>query len=178
MNARGHCLAAWGIAAAAAILAGLVLWLPAHSLQRSGIARAETLQLERRQLRRDAARLDALQTEVRAMRESHPEIGDFLQGESPAIVAADLQRQVEDLIEAHTGHVISMQPLDEPGDELFPRATVKVQMYANVETLQKILYALETGRPRLFLDDVLIWRRNPEQLEVRLHVTGYVWTTT
>ncbi len=185
LSPRQHALAALGLTLLLGLLAWATLILPAHLLQRNQTERSAALLFQLQKMRQAADRLHTLQQEVAKLRQHREHQGEFLQGDTHSIAAAELQRTVKSLIQRHGGYIISTLPLDAQDDGTYPSVTVKVQMHAKVEQLQKVLYELETGQPRLFLDNVVLGRRHPsnfsnnqydqDQLEVYFDVTGYLY---
>jgi general secretion pathway protein M len=86
--------------------------------------------------------------------------GYYLNGGTDALAAAALQDQVSTLVDANGGALRSMQPLAGVDEQGFRRITVRVEMTATIEPLFETLYALETGMPVLFVENLDIQSRH------------------
>jgi len=108
-----------------------------------------------------------------------------LQGVSATLAAASLQERVKSFTEAAGGSLVSTQVLEsEPVGE-FQRVSVKVRMSGSTAGLQKSLHALESGKPILVIDDLLVTSRQTtsrrrgqehpqlKQLDVQYRVSGF-----
>ena len=84
----------------------------------------------------------------------------YLQGASEALVSADLQNRVKTVVQGNGGVLNSTQILDATSEEGFRRVAVRVRMSGGSEALYKVLYALETERPFLFVDNIDINARS------------------
>jgi general secretion pathway protein M len=109
----------------------------------------------------------------------------YLRSEKEALASAELQQHVKRVINRSGGQLVSTQVLPSQRAELATVATVRVNMRGDIQALQKVLYALETGRPMLFLDKLSVRggarRRLPAgaskktmQLTVRFDASGYI----
>ncbi|HET6159922.1 MAG TPA: type II secretion system protein GspM [Dongiaceae bacterium] len=84
----------------------------------------------------------------------------YLSGGTDALAAVALQDRVRDLVDANGGNLRSMQPLLGVDEQGFRRITVRVEMTATIEPLFETLYALETGMPVLFVENLDIQSRS------------------
>jgi general secretion pathway protein M len=84
----------------------------------------------------------------------------YLQGASEALVSADLQNRVKTVVQGNGGVLNSTQILDATSEEGFRRVAVRVRMSGGSEALYKVLHALETERPFLFVDNIDINARS------------------
>lgn len=132
-------------------------------------------------LERAAAMRPALTKHIEDFEKQRASQGYFLAGSTDALAAAGLQDQVQALITENGGAVQSMQSM--PGvDELgLTRITLRVQMTGTTETMLDVLYALESGSPILFIDDVNVQNRDAietgtdaDQLMIALALSGYL----
>jgi len=106
----------------------------------------------------------------------------FLMNTGPALAAAEIQGIAKSLIDAGGGRLISMQVAPYRDEDGYRRITVNVQFSSRMAGLRKILYAMETVRPYLLLDNVSIRSQsrggrdaspgNPE-LVAQFDVSGY-----
>jgi general secretion pathway protein M len=90
-------------------------------------------------------------------------LGYFLKGSTDALAAAGLQDRVNDLIAGKGGTLQSIQPMPGVEEQGLMRITLRVQMTGTTETLFDVLYALESGSPVLFVDNLDIQNRGSLQ---------------
>jgi general secretion pathway protein M len=123
-----------------------------------------------------------LQQRLNALRSSRAAQDMYLRNPTPTLAAAQLQERVKQVIAANQGTLLSTQIMPEKSEGKLMQVTVKVAMRGTIDTLQKVVYALEGGRPFLFLDDVFIraysLRRGNQtavsEMEIRFDVSGYL----
>lgn len=109
---------------------------------------------------RTAAMRPALVKQMKDFAAQRKSQGYFLTGSTDALAAASLQDRVHDLIADKGGTLQSIQPVPGVEEQGLMRITVRVQMTGLTETLFEILYALESGSPILFIDDLDIQNRD------------------
>lgn len=125
-----------------------------------------------------------LEARLAALRQARFSTGRFLEGGGTELVAADVQNKVKSLIDANGATLKSMQILPAQEEDIFRKVTVRVNMSANTEALQKIFYALETANPYLFLDNADIRSQRSRarrgrsvsqgELQIRFDLYGYM----
>jgi general secretion pathway protein M len=114
----------------------------------------------------------------------------YFKGTTHAIAAAKMQDYVKQLIEGNGGRLNSIQVLpgsegrDKEKENEPPGMTIRVQMSGGTETVQKVLYALESSQPRVFVDNLYLHGRGSyqylqgksagDQLDIRFHLTGFI----
>ena len=86
----------------------------------------------------------------------------FLRSGAPALSAAEAQEAVRSIVEANGGKLITMQAPSSREEGRHRQITVNVQLTANIQALRRILHAIETATPYLFI----------ENLTIRSQVTG------
>lgn len=113
--------------------------------------------------KRLAASREPLANAIKKVREASPDNAYYLSQASPNLAATDLQQQVRSAIESNGGSLTSTQilPVSQQGN--FSRVAIRVQMTGDVPVLQKMLYALETAQPLLFIENVQIRGRTIRQ---------------
>lgn len=114
---------------------------------------AETLALRDRYVALAAAG-PGIDAKAASLREEGDGEAAYLQGASEALVSADLQNRVKTVVQANGGVLNSTQILDATSEEGFRRLAVRVRMSGGSEALYKVLYALGTERPFLFIDNI------------------------
>jgi hypothetical protein len=103
------------------------------------------------------------------------------------LAAAQLQNRVKRIVTRNGGSIGSLQTLPPQKERDLERVSIRIQMTAGIQQLQKIFHAFENGRTHLFVDDVNIrvqktrrTRRRRKQpvvderiLSVRLNLFGF-----
>ena len=86
----------------------------------------------------------------------------FLRSGAVALSAAEATEAVKTIIEQNGGKLVTMQAPTSRDEGRFRQITVNVQLTANIQALRRILHAIETTTPYLFI----------ENLTIRSQVTG------
>ncbi len=194
---KGACILAW--TAALIIPAALIFGIGWPWLEHVGNLEQEIENLDDQMARyqRLLLTLPGLQTELDQVR-SNKDVKDFyFAAKTPALAGAQLQREVQKMVNASGGRVVSTQLLASAEDEQPPKVRVRAQIQGKTEALLEVLYQLEEARPFLFVDQIsvrstasrTVAKRNPRsrgrsrhrsvrrqpqgQLTVRLDVFGY-----
>lgn len=135
--------------------------------------------------------VDALRSELKNIRTDGATSGTFLKTESASLAAADLQGRISRLVKSVDGQLTSTQPMPDTGRESFQKVVVRANMKVTTQGMVTIVHRLESGRPYLLVDNVVI-RRNvrpnvrtrrrvrkkrpgADLLDVRFDVYGYLW---
>ena len=146
-------------AIAAVLLVALValpLWL-AHRHYN------EALQdMDRRLMRyeRLAAARPALERKLEAVRAMDSR-KYFLKASAASLSSAELQERVRQFVEAAGGRIVSVQ-VGQPRDEgRFRQVPVTLQLNAHTQALRKILLALESSEPYIFVDSLMVRAQVP-----------------
>ena len=133
-----------------------------------------------------ATRQVALEKRLETVRRSI-NLGELtLRAGSATLAAADLQEQVKAAVQAAGGSLTSTQILEPEKVSSFDRVSVNVRMTGTTPAVQEILYALESGRPVLVVDDLLVVTRRTaarlgnrqtvkqqDRLDVRFKVSAF-----
>ncbi len=107
----------------------------------------------------------------------------FLKSASPALVAAELQEQARTIIDANGGKLSSSLTLPHKDDGVYRQVSIALQLTAPLSAIKAMLYALESARPYLFIDNFSIrapynvgmrteFATEPD-LVVQFNLTGY-----
>ena len=107
----------------------------------------------------------------------------FLKASTASLSAAEVQDRVRQFIESAGGRVISVQ-MGTPRDEgRFKQVPVTVQANANIMVSRRILHALETNEPYLFVDSLVVRAQVPPgykpppgfepEMFIQIEVSGY-----
>ena len=112
----------------------------------------------------------------------------FLGQKSRDLAAADLQRLLGLLIDETGATLVSTQVLPGTDDEsVFPEITIKVYMRGAIESFRQLLYRFDSGQPLLFVDNLLVQkrqrgderaRRDAGQLDIRFDVSAFIYQAT
>ena len=129
-----------------------------------------------------AAEEPAVRERLEAFKQRNQGSELYLKGETPTLAGAELQERVKSVVESSGGTLVSTQTLPEAEEEGLVRVSVKVRMRGDVEGVQRVIYGLETGRPLVFLENVLVRSRvvrrrgvvNVSELDISFDVTGYM----
>jgi general secretion pathway protein M len=175
-----------------AVLAGGALYL---LLDQSLLARYRFYRdrLEQQQgllerLQRVAASREPIQQLIGAIQQDRNVVGQYLPQSAPALAAADLQQKVKTVIEAAGGTLQSTQALPAVDEGGVVRVTISVAMNGETDSLRRVLHALETQTPLLFVDNLQVFARENRprlasgrfadyvrmQLNVQFDVSGYL----
>jgi len=193
----GSCVLAW--ASALAIFAALALGIGWPWVEQVANLEREIASLDDQtsRYRRLIQTLPALREELDKVR-SNEDVKDFyFKAKTPALAGAQIQREVQKIVNASGGRLVSTQVLASDENEQPPKVRVRAQIQGKTDALMDILYDLEKARPFLFVDQMSVRstarrtvagrnpgvrgrqrrrsiRRQPEgQLTVRLDVFGY-----
>ncbi len=115
----------------------------------------------------------------------------YLKSKTRTLAAAELQDRVKRVVESEGGHLISTQILqaedESKNKNTPPRITIRIQMTGSVETVQKVFYTLESGQPRLFIDNAYLRVKSPylvgsnkpqtDQLDIRFTLYSFLQET-
>lgn len=124
----------------------------------------------------------ATQEEVRlALEQVQKKAGrqHFLMNTGAALAASEIQGIAKSLIGASGGKLISMQVVPFRDEGGYRRVAVNVQFSSHTIGLRKILYAMETVRPYLLLDNVSIRSQargastSDPELVIQFDLSGY-----
>lgn len=80
----------------------------------------------------------------------------FLRSGAAALSAAEAQEAVRAIVESNGGRLITMQAPSSREEGRYRQVTVNVQLIANIFALRKILNAIETNTPFLFVDNLMV----------------------
>ncbi|WP_051302553.1 type II secretion system protein GspM [Sedimenticola selenatireducens] len=176
-----HCLLSWSLLLLVLLLLFLLVVLP---WQRQNATYDETLrdwQVRLQQFREKTEDRAALEAQLNDPGHDASVRTDYLRGSTPALTGAELQQKIKTMVEATGGQLLSTQLVLPSGEEArVPKVSVKVRMIGDTADLLKTLYAIESSRPILFVEDVAVRsaRKRPselsEMLNINLTVVGYM----
>ena len=107
----------------------------------------------------------------------------FLRGGATSLSAAEAQEAVRAIIEQNGGTLITMQAPTSRDEGRFKQINVNVQLTATIQSLRRILHAIEGNTPYLFVENLMIRSQSAAQhrplpgqepqVFVHFDVTGY-----
>ncbi len=145
-----------GAVAVLALLVALPIWL-AHRHYDTALD-----DLDRRLSRyeRLAAARPALERKLVAVRAMDSR-RYFLKASAASLSSAEMQERVRQFVEAAGGRIVSVQ-VGQPRDEgRFRQVSVTLQLNASTPVLRKILLALESSEPYVFVDSLMVRAQVP-----------------
>jgi general secretion pathway protein M len=126
-----------------------------------------------------------LETQLATLKRRGPSTGGYLEGASDTLAAAKLQNRVKGVVANSGGEIKSSQILPPSDDANHHAINIRVQLSADIASLQAIFHALESENAFLFLDNVDVRRQRARRrrknkpaddgrLTVRFDVSGDV----
>lgn len=127
--------------------------------------------------------------QLQAQREQAARVPGFMAEASPERATAALVQRLETAVaDASPGNrscaIINRSPMTDAGQQRFPRAVVRARLRCGGPELAAVLHALESGSPRLFVDNLNLLANqyfpDPEAaeqgvgLDVTFDLIGYV----
>lgn len=107
----------------------------------------------------------------------------FLKASAASLAAAEIQERARQFVESQGGRLISVQVAQPKDGGRFRQVTVTVQANANIHATRKILHAIESGEPYLFVDSLTIRAQVPAgfkpapgfepEMFIQLDVSGF-----
>lgn len=190
---KGACILLWGLVIL--IPAGLVVGGGWPWLERMGILEREiaTAEDQLTQYQRLIASLPGLQAELKQVLSNEDVKAFYYDAPTPQLVAAQMQRELQDMVKEAGARLISAQILSANTEERPPKVSIRTQLQGETEALLDLLFRIEQARPFLFVDQLSVRasarraaRRNPRlrarrapvqanrnELTIRLDISGY-----
>lgn len=106
----------------------------------------------------------------------------FLPGATEGQAAAALQDVIKAAVGSADARADSIQALEATADGALTRITMRVRLSADTKSLQRLLHALEAGRPVVLLDGLYVRARSfradaqERNLDLRFDVIGFAQT--
>lgn len=85
----------------------------------------------------------------------------YLKGATPALASAELQDLAKSSIENNGGRILSTQAMANKEDGGYRQIAATIQMSMTIQNLRRVLYALETKEPYLFVDSLVVRSQVP-----------------
>lgn len=158
MNGRRHMALAWGLLITIIATAAAIVWLPL--MDEAARNRTRILSLEDRITKIQGLASTQIQLK-RALDDMRRSIGSenskqFFVAKSPTLGAADLQRRIQEILTAKNVRQISSQPLNATDVNDFHKLQVTVNFSGSLRAIHDVLYDLEFGQPRIFIEQLLV----------------------
>ncbi|HUL11135.1 MAG TPA: type II secretion system protein GspM [Methylococcaceae bacterium] len=148
----------------------------------------QDLEFRLQRFRKVAAEKDHWLARLEEIKQRGKDKEEFVSGNTAALASADLQTMIKKTVTDAGGELISTQVIPERKEQQFTRIAVKVRMTGSTVVLRDVLYALETGNPILFIENLNLrpirigqMRRPgakaasvPDNLSVDFDVVGYM----
>ncbi len=179
-------LSALGILATVIVVLGLLVIMPFMYLSTfSNNVEARALTIKRMQLQ--AARISkSLQGKKQQAEQAGQGDKLLLSGDTTGIAGANLQRMVTDLVARNKGQSRSFQVLSPEKEKNLTRISMSLSIEVDVDSFQRILHALETSAPLIFVEDIVVQTKEnsngignslqKQRLDVTMKLSGYLAT--
>ena len=146
------------ILAAFAVIAAVVV--PFYLLNRHYDAALADLGDKHDRYKRIAGSRASATAQLEAMRAMEPR-KSFLRSGAPALSAAEAQEALRTIIESNGGKLITMQAPVAKEEGHYRQLTVNVQLTGTIFALRKILNAIESNQPALFVENLQLRSQVP-----------------
>lgn len=155
---------------------------PLFGAYRNSVISAEKLRTAIDHIRNNRANTAALEAEIAQLRSHEQTAPGFLRSTNPALAAVELQEHLKGVVTSVDGELLSTQILPPRKEANTQCITLRGEMIADIDELHKAIYALESGSPMLFLDNIEISPRPisgpngttiESSLDIRFDLYGY-----
>ncbi|MEJ2692153.1 MAG: type II secretion system protein GspM [Candidatus Thiodiazotropha sp.] len=163
--------------------------LPAFLMNRHFDERIKAMQDQLEVYQRVARHSAQYQAKYQRLQRVRRQDRRYLQSDTESLATAELQRIVKQMIAGNQGEILSTQVMQATEEQGFTRISIRVRMKSRLQEMVKIFYAMESRKPYLFVEDVIIRsrqvarRRLPSnkaiaeamaQLDVDFQLSGYM----
>ena len=152
--------AAAGLLVGVALAALALIVIPFYLLNRHYDAALADLGDKLDRYRRIAGSRGAATQQLESIRAIEPRKG-FLRSGAPALSAAEATEALRTIIEANGGKLITIQAPVAKEDGRYRQFTVNVQLSGTIFALRKIVHAIETHQPALFVENLQVRSQVP-----------------
>lgn len=125
-------------------------------------SRIDTLQVRDQRVRMELEQAPEVRQRLQEVRALAARTPGFMTEASPELATAALVQRLETAVEAaspgnRSCAITTRSPIiDPPGQQRYPRAVVQVRLRCGTSQLGAVLHSLESGSPRLFVDNLNI----------------------
>jgi general secretion pathway protein M len=173
----------------ALLLTVAAIVLPALLMNRHFDERIEAMQDQLEVYQRVARHSDQYQAKYQQLQRARQQDRRYLQSDTESLATAELQRIVKQMIAGNHGEILSTQVMQTTEEQGFARVSIRIRMKSGLEEMVKIFHAMESRKPYLFVEDVIIRsrqvarRRLPSnkaieeamaQLDIDFQLSGYM----
>jgi general secretion pathway protein M len=106
--------------------------------------------------RRLVQTLPSLKDELERVRKNEAFKEFYFKAPTPSLAGAQLQSQVQEIVMAAKGRLVSTQLLPEDKNQDPPRVRVRTQIQGTTEALLDVLLQIEQARPFLFVEQISV----------------------
>lgn len=184
LSARSRRAAALGLLAAVVLAAYSLVVSPLLAAYLDGRREAADLRATLAKYEATGREVPALQKRLDELHRQGATGAGYLAGDSETLVAAALQERLKAAVTQTGGRLNSTQVIATSSQAKTHRVAVRGQMQMSLAALQRVLYALESGSPYLFIDNLdvrpMVGPRGPQRadddgmLDVHFDVYGYM----
>jgi len=127
---------------------------PLLDLRREYSESVEDLEFRLQRYRKVAAEKGYWAKHVEEIKQHSSVSEQYISQDTPALASADLQTLIKETVNSAGGELISTQVVPEQKEEQLTRIAVRVRMNGSTRVLREVLYAVETAKPILWIDNV------------------------
>ncbi len=117
------------------------------------------------------------QTLKHLTREETKTYGSLLQGETPSLAAADIQKIVNKIAENSELKIKSVKVMEPGQKEGFITIPIRVQFDSDLSRMKNFIHSIEANRKLLTIPDLKIRvknKRKPKEISVTLQISGFM----
>jgi len=172
----------------AALAVGLIVFGPPLALYRVQANSIDDSMHELATYRRLVGSKAELEQQLAALSRRSAASKYYVQGATPALASANIQKYLNNIVTRNGAEVISTQIIAAQSDADGNQVSLRVHMRADMDAAMAILHSVESGRPMLFVDDLAINARpvrgrTPEdppsvQLDMQLELKGFTGSSS
>lgn len=151
-RSRTFCILAWILTLLVPLLILTAIFAPWASKMAELDARIATSQDQLVRFRRLIQSRPVLEAELEQVRSNDAFKAFYFNAPTQALAGAELQSQVQNIVNVAQGRLISTQLLPQEKGADPPRVRVRTQIQGTSESLLEILYQIEQARPFLFVE--------------------------
>lgn len=170
-------------------LVGVHWWFVAPLL--AATAQMDDLRDQQQRFRAIVAERPAIESRLAEVRSFEQNNQAFLAQTDANAASADLITRLKQAVTQHAPDqnrcsILTNQTIGAGKPELYTRVMIQVRMRCDLEPFSAVLYELESGKPYLFVDQLMIYKQNygyvtPGQkkqsqsaLDIRFNLSGYL----
>ena len=155
-SSRVFCILMWVVVITVPLMILAGIMIPWANKLSSLEQRISTSEDQLTHYRRLVQTLPRLKDELERVRNNTSFKEFYFKAPTPALAGAQLQRQVQEIVTAAKGRLVSTQILPEEKSEDPPRVRVRTQIQGSTEALLDVLYQIEQARPFLFVEQLSV----------------------